>query len=109
MTTIGVIKSAAFGHIGVPLLMSLRFRFKNNDDKELYAEILEIQDGRCAICRRLPDTKRLSFDHSHITNQIRGLLCTRCNSGLGYFREDAHALIRAIQYLREPKNYGEVI
>ncbi len=50
-------------------------------------EALQIQqNNKCAICRCDPPTsnkKRLSVDHE--TGQVRGLLCTACNSRLGWF------------------------
>lgn len=50
-----------------------------------YARILLSQNGACAICRRVPTNHALHVDHDHRTNEIRGLLCHRCNRGLGYF------------------------
>lgn len=47
-----------------------------------YDQMLDRQDGRCAICRRQPRTKRLAVDHDHETGHVRGLLCDRCNRGL---------------------------
>lgn len=46
-----------------------------------YWDILHVQNYRCAIClvpASLLDHK-LAVDHCHKTNQIRGLLCTKCN------------------------------
>lgn len=44
-----------------------------------YARMLEMQGGRCAICRKRPKTRRLAVDHDHQTKRVRGLLCMRCN------------------------------
>jgi hypothetical protein len=60
-----------------------------------YARILLSQDGVCAICRRPPTNYALHVDHDHRTNEIRGLLCHRCNRGLGYFAADCAAAIAA--------------
>ena len=67
---------------------------------------LKKQNGVCAICKqsetalsKLGNPKPLSVDHCHITGKPRGLLCTRCNIGIGGFRDDAGIIIRAMQYL----------
>lgn len=45
-----------------------------------YRIMLRQQKGRCAICRRLPKTRRLAVDHSHgADKRVRGLLCYHCN------------------------------
>ncbi len=56
------------------------------------------QKGRCAICRKKPK-KTLHIDHCHKKKNIRGLLCHRCNVGLGYFLDNKKNLINAIKYL----------
>jgi hypothetical protein len=69
--------------------------------KDNRASLLEEQNYSCAICGSLANEnkKRLSVDHNHETNQIRGLLCTYCNVGLGYFKDDTQLMARAIEYL----------
>ena len=58
-----------------------------------YARLLQAQDGKCGICRREPSRLPLHVDHNHRTREIRGLLCHRCNRGLGFFRgEDAERI-----------------
>lgn len=52
----------------------------------------------CAICGEFT-TVYLAIDHCHETGKIRGLLCTRCNTGLGLFKEDTDRLKSAILYL----------
>jgi hypothetical protein len=67
---------------------------------ERYEEMLDGQGGRCAICLCRPRTRVLAVDHDHLTGQLRGLLCGRCNHGLLQFaQEDITILKRAIEYL----------
>lgn len=70
-----------------------------------YNALLDAQTGVCAICSQpsqpLSNGKvyRLSVDHCHKTNVVRGLLCNNCNSGLGYFGDDPARLEQARLYL----------
>lgn len=71
---------------------------------EQYYELLTAQDGVCAICGAAfvnnGDKKgRLDVDHCKTTGRIRGLLCSSCNTGLGWFRDNADLLVKAAAYL----------
>ena len=72
---------------------------------EEYEAMLERQDGLCAICRgdnAQTKYKRMLFvDHDHVTGKVRGLLCHRCNTGIGYMRDNISVLEAAISYLKE--------
>ncbi len=59
----------------------------------------DAQGGLCAICQGLPGKKGLSVDHCHATRRVRGLLCSRCNTGLGQFQDNPALLTAAIEYL----------
>lgn len=68
-----------------------RYLFKRYGiTREQYAEMLEAQDFRCAICKGscLDENERfhaLQVDHDHTTGKVRGLLCRFCNSKLGWY------------------------
>lgn len=67
-----------------------------------YNQMLKEQNCVCAICKNPESSKRklsLSVDHDHKTGKIRGLLCGRCNRGLGYFKDNINFLTHAIKYL----------
>jgi hypothetical protein len=69
---------------------------------ERFNELLAEQGGVCAICKKLEvtsRTKRLVVDHDHKTGRVRGLLCHRCNCGLGYFKDDSSLISGALSYL----------
>lgn len=72
---------------------------------EQYVVMEESQDGCCAICGR-PETIikrhkvcRLAIDHDHETGEVRGLLCSNCNRGLGMFKDSPNLLWAAANYL----------
>ena len=68
-----------------------------------YDKKLAEQNGVCAICGGINvKGHKLAIDHNHATGAIRGLLCRRCNLGLGYFKDSNKNLERAFLYL---KNY----
>lgn len=68
-----------------------------------YARLYELQGGRCAICRRATGaTRRLSIDHDHATEEVRGLLCRPCNDLLGHARDELDFFKRAYRYLKFP-------
>jgi hypothetical protein len=81
-----------------------------------YDAMLAAQDYKCLVCgqehyetpmREGADTgptgklSRLAVDHCHDTGTVRGLLCTTCNAGLGYFYDDPELLRAAADYLSE--------
>jgi Recombination endonuclease VII len=63
-----------------------------------YDALFERQGGVCAICRKR-SKERLCVDHCHVTGMIRGLLCRKCNFGLGSLCDDQRALVAALAYL----------
>ena len=71
---------------------------------EQYDVLYKEQNGRCAVCgkeyghiTRRGVRAKLAVDHDHGSGEIRGLLCTGCNRGLGYLGEDN--LKKAVEYL----------
>ena len=74
----------------------------SNED---YQALLDAQGGVCAICHNpCVSGKRLAVDHNHETGVVRGLLCTRCNPGIGYFQDDLALMHRAMAYLERTNN-----
>jgi hypothetical protein len=66
--------------------------------------VLGTQGGGCAICGialALQDRK-LHVDHDHVTGKLRGLLCGKCNRGIGLFRDNVSFIDRAKVYLNSP-------
>lgn len=64
-------------------------------------DILFLSQGRCcAICQTTSFGKRHPHvDHIHGTSVVRGVLCKRCNHGLGFFDDSPESLRRAAEYV----------
>jgi DNA-directed RNA polymerase subunit RPC12/RpoP len=65
---------------------------------EEYQIQLVKQGGKCAICGKEP--ARLHWDHDHITDARRELLCPHCNRAIGMLRDDPQRCESAAAYLR---------
>ena len=76
---------------------------KFNISQDVLKLLYENQKGRCAICGTHEKLlkRRLSIDHNHETNRVRGFLCGSCNQGLGYFRDNPKLLEAASDYLKQ--------
>lgn len=76
---------------------------------EDYEYELQNQNHVCAICGKaetdlnMGTLRRLAVDHDHKTGRYRGLLCGKCNKGIGLLQDDIAILKQAIQYL---ENFG---
>jgi hypothetical protein len=70
---------------------------------EEYDRFFKKQKGKCAICHKhqVKFKCRLAMDHDHATGRLRGLLCGRCNRGLGCFDDRAKRLLAAAAYLKK--------
>lgn len=78
------------------------YKIRKND----YIALAQSQNGKCAICEISFETgkntlKNQCIDHDHKTG-VRGLLCRRCNLGLGYFNDEL-LMSKAIEYVKSKK------
>lgn len=84
-----------------------RYGIKNADGSDFkypdFQKLLEKQNHSCAICHGTnPNNPRggdWNVDHNHITGIVRGILCRRCNIGLGMFDDSTGKLKQAISYI----------
>lgn len=83
-------------------LISRRSKLKNKCGitEAQYNAWLEKQKGLCAICKGVnADGRTLDVDHDHQTGYIRGLLCRKCNMGIGNLSDSYTTLCAAIHYM----------
>ena len=67
-------------------------------EQERFFRLLMEQGGRCAICDR---DQTLVVDHDHVTEEVRGLLCAKCNTAIGLLSESPKVIEAAGRYLSE--------
>lgn len=72
-----------------------------------FEEIFTAQDGRCGCCKVIePGETGWHIDHDHQTGEIRGILCSSCNTGIGFLGDNVEGLQRAIAYLKAHQARG---
>jgi len=83
-------------------IFKYRYGITLNDYNRMFVE----QEGCCKICNiHASELKApLQVDHSHITGEVRGLLCGLCNSRLGesntdHFNESDLLYSKALGYI----------
>ena len=80
------------------LKATLKMKFNMTIDD--YNALLIKQNNVCAICMQVCQSgRRLCVDHCHVTGKVRGLLCHKCNVGIGLLNDDKNLLSNAIKYL----------
>jgi hypothetical protein len=79
---------------------------------EEYNRMLKQQRGRCAVCssKKTNHRTRTRFfvDHDHQTGKVRGLLCHKCNTGLGHFDHDLEKMAAAMAYIQMSREVPSV-
>lgn len=65
-----------------------------------YQQMLNAQNRSCAVCGSTNGPgRRLCVDHDHVTGEVRGLLCDRCNKILGLAHDERLVLLSLATYL----------
>lgn len=76
-------------------------------------EYISNHSGVCDICGRAENGQweSLNIDHCHKSGNFRGMLCSKCNKGIGLLRDDPEILRKAIIYLEHHRKLipGETI
>jgi Recombination endonuclease VII len=70
--------------------------------EEEKTNILFEQGNKCAVCGSMnPQGPYWHTDHDHISGTIRGILCSKCNMGIGLFNDSSELLFLAFKYMKE--------
>ena len=85
-----------------------KIKYEFGVTKEQYEAKWKEQGECCAICKTTEAGGRGAFhvDHNHETDEFRGILCNRCNVGIGYLGDSPDRLKSALTYLEENGHYG---
>jgi Recombination endonuclease VII len=87
---------------GKPWLRQIWWRFRPMISWEKFKEIApQVEAGPCDVCGKTGE--RMRFDHDHVTLKFRGLLCHKCNVGLGHYADDPVMVRKAAEYLEKAK------
>ena len=77
--------------------LQLNVSYRHTQDKRKYGIIREkIGPNICMICG---STETICIDHCHETGKVRGLLCRKCNTGIGMLGDTLVQLRLAVKYL----------
>jgi len=80
-------------------MLARRYTYGITDEQ--FQAMIAAQGSSCAVCLGPITETCLHVDHCHSTGKVRGLLCKKCNFGLGHFKDDAERLRRAADYLEQ--------
>lgn len=84
----------------LPKMNNRRFFKKYGIAHDDAINLLYDQGNVCAICSTdTPTEKGWCVDHDHATGKVRGILCSKCNSGIGFLGDDPDTVKRALAYL----------
>lgn len=78
----------------------VKLKEKYGLSEDQYQEMLSKQNNLCAICSKPHTRRNFNVDHCHSTGKIRGLLCDKCNLGIGLFNDDPNLLDKIKEYLK---------
>lgn len=83
----------------------LHYKKEYNITLEDYDTMYEAQGGKCKICGtedpKTPKNGRFCVDHNHETGEVRGLLCSSCNRGIGLLQDNPDVILSAYKYLTQ--------
>jgi len=100
-------KKLSLSENNIPRIREQQIKLKYKLSPEEYIQMIDSQYNLCAICgkpeiavdKRNGKIKALAIDHHHESGRVRGLLCSKCNTGLGMFKDDIELFKAAIKYI----------
>ena len=75
-----------------------------------YNQIFSDQGQVCAICQKAEWNGKAPYvDHDHATGKVRGILCRKCNSAIGFVEDDPAIAASMTKYLRKHESVREIL
>lgn len=84
-------------------IRNYQLKFRYGISRQQYDVLFDRQNGKCALCLTAQE-RPLFVDHHHTTGVVRGLLCIKCNTLIGYYERSKSDRVRLEAYVT-----GEVI
>lgn len=78
-----------------------RYKKRYNLTLEEIDQMLIAQDHKCCICGKILMETNRHIDHNCRTGKVRGILCPKCNLGLGHFDDNPEFLRKATLYIEK--------
>lgn len=61
-----------------------------------------VKDRKCNMCGRRINLRQFNVEHDHVSNEVYGAVCTRCNQTLALIRRSALTAFLTVDYLTMP-------
>jgi Autographiviridae endonuclease VII len=86
-------------------VMKYRYKIKYGITIEQRDQLFRGQGSRCGCCGSLDGGPAYGWavDHCHATGKVRGVVCSSCNTMLGFAKDSAERLQAGINYLNKAR------
>lgn len=73
-----------------------------NLSKDDYLQMVSNQQSKCKLCETFVENHfNMHVDHCHETSKVRGLLCGKCNQGIGLLQHNPELIRKAALYCEQ--------
>ena len=84
------------------IVQEMNYKRRYNLSIEQKQQLIDSQNSKCAICENhLENSNGACVDHNHETGAVRGILCRKCNLGIGHLNDSIDILKSAVKYLKK--------
>ena len=91
-------KMKAYAQANPEKMQGYRRKHNYGMTAEQFNSMIVSQNNSCGICFEI-FSQTPHVDHCHSSGKVRGLLCRKCNTGIGYFKENVDIFESARNYI----------